>query len=157
MQGINLQSAKGSNTWVRCLRSWNDTKSLICWFFCSTDKNIVYKIHYHQSSWYWIFTEKRCLYGNRLAGWHFEGYLSPLLLCIALCTGRTGQEHSGCTDNSKIDCVVFCWKMGTSSTSKLIQPGQLWMSSQVMAASVTWCLSHAGTSCCLAEQCCSFP
>lgn len=46
----NLQSAKGSNTWVRSLK-WNDSILRKGWsviFFCGADKNVLYKILYHQ-------------------------------------------------------------------------------------------------------------
>lgn len=140
--------------WDEMMISWRKFALLVLGFFCGTDKNVVYKILLSPKA---LGIERRCVYGNSLAGWNFEGHVSPLLLCIERCIGRAGQQHSGHTDNSKIACGAFCWKMWMGSTSKLVWPGQLWRRSHVTAASATQCPSHAGARGALPKQCCSFP
>lgn len=125
---------------------------LICRFFCGADKNVLYKILYHQKL---LVLKEHVYMGIALLGETLKD-VSRLLLCIERCIGRTGQKHSGCTDNCKIPCGVFCWKMWMSFTSKLVRCGQLWMRSRVTAASVTWCPSHAGARGRSDEQRCSF-
>lgn len=75
--------------------------------------------------------------GGSLAGLNFEGHVSPLLLCVELCTGRTGQKHSGSTDNSKIACGYFAGKCGWAPRLNWCSVGSCEQGA-VPAAGVTW-------------------
>ena len=95
--------------------------------------------------------ERRCLYGNNLAGWNLEGHVSPLLLFIELCIGRTGQKHSGRMETLKYPVAHFAGKRGWA-------PPLDWSS----RASCEWAaksplLAQDDARVRLAEQPCSFP
>lgn len=81
LQGINMQSAKGNNTWMRYLRWWNEKFHLLAFLWhrwkCSlrsilSAKLLALNLH-----------SKKVTLWHSLAGWNLEGCVSPLLQPLA--------------------------------------------------------------------------